>query len=206
MSALGRGLACFACVACVAALASCGAPEPVRRDPPPPPPAAFSLPPPLAPVAAPLAPSLAPLAPSVDAGVPVQDAGPRGVLLTASLTGSDRLYQGQGIAVVITLANATAEEVTIAELPSGLDYDPVLVGRDGAERPRTRFGKKRVEARAAATALPRTLKPGEEVKTSLLVSRIVDTSDAGAYRLKVVRRADGKRDAMISNEVELKVY
>lgn len=177
-------------------LACSPAPEPAPVWHPPPPPVTAMTPVPL-----PMATSA-----SADAGVTPVDAGaPRGLVLSVRLVGPERVQQGDGIAVVATLENTGPGAATVQELSGGLDYDVVMVDRDGATRPPTRFGRKRISARGAAQASPHTLQVGDRIEAKMLASRLVDTSDVGRYSLTVVRRSDGDRPLMASNEVAVDV-
>jgi len=91
----------------------------------------------------------------------------------------------------------------ILERPEGLDYDIEVVGPEDEPTPLTRFGRHRLAMRGRSAASPRRLAPGEAIETTLFASRIVDMSELGNYRVRVVRRGAARGATLTSNELQI---
>jgi hypothetical protein len=131
----------------------------------------------------------------------------KGWKLSLSLDRKDFLA-GEPVMATMVFRNVSSREQTLGG--HGADFDYVLNCQTdyGEAIPLTLFGKRMLAGRDLVKTTGGTLKPNEDIVVEVVVSRHLDLSLSGKYRLSASRRAlvdEEGEPFVISNSVEFAI-
>lgn len=133
-----------------------------------------------------------------------------GLELSAQLINADKKLFAplEPVVVQLTLKNTSENAIGIGESLPELDYDFIVKGRRGDVMPATRYGHRRQPGEVfPGSGGQKTLQPGEEMQSELIMNRLADMTVEDIYTAKVRRPMflAGKAGYVESNEVRVTV-
>ncbi len=113
---------------------------------------------------------------------------PPGYKVTVAI-GSASVKIGRPIIVKLSSKNVSPKVTMLAEVSPDTDYGLIVVDSSGKELPRTAFGDEILYANIEYGAQPvrREMKPGQEIRSEIEVTRIYKVNQPGVYYMWAYR-------------------